>query len=166
MKQIIKIIFILILGNCQSLVSQNLEIYQVKYPYPNHYVENKPNCYYCFKPTIEQLFDKPIITEKDIVSFNWETQTIKLTEEAQKKIVDLEIPLQGLAMAITVNKEVVYGFWFWNVLSSFGCDYVYTFPRMGFKITFHKPFNGGISEDPRFDDKLKTYIENSNINKD
>ncbi len=166
MKQIIKIIFILIIGNCQNLISQNLEIYQVKQSYPNTYIESKPNCYYCFKPTIDQLYEKPIITENDIVSFNWETQTIKLTDEALKKIAELQIPLQGLAVAITINKEVIYGFWFWNISSSLGCDYVYTFPRSKFQIFFHKPFNGGISEDPRFDDKLKTYIENSNINKD
>jgi hypothetical protein len=166
MKQIIKLIFILILGNCQNLISQNLEIYQVKQQYPDSYVENKPKCYYCFKPTVDQLYEKPLISENDIVNYNWETQTIKLTEEAQKKINELSIPLQGLAVAIRINKEVIYGFWFWNEISSFGCDYVCTFPKSKFKMYFHKPFNGGISEDPRFDDRLKAYIENSNINKD
>ena len=166
MKLIIKLIFIIILGINQNLMSQNLEIYQVKRQYPDSYVENKPKCYYCFAPTSDQLFETPLISEKDIVSYNLDSQTIELTEEAYKKICELQIPLQGLAVAITINKEVIYGFWFWNEISSFGCDYVYTFPKSEFKIFFHKPFNGGISEDPRFDYRLKTHIENSNINKD
>ena len=33
------------------------------------------------------------------------------------KIEKLKIPLQGLPVAMVLNREIIYGFWFWNRLS-------------------------------------------------
>ncbi len=41
-----------------------------------------------------------------------------------------------MPVALTLNGEVIYGFWLWNEYSSFGCDRVYTYPKMYFKLQF------------------------------
>ena len=123
------------------------------------FFKKKPECYYCLDLTTEDLFDKPLLTSKDIEEFDWTNQQIKLTEEARRKLKDLEIPLQGLPVAMVLNGKIIYGFWFWNEVSSFGCDRVYTYPGLDFKIKFGLPQSNTFGNDPRFDERLEKYIE-------
>jgi len=109
MHKYLKTTLFLLFAVNQTMVSQGLEIYQVKNVYPNFSEEVK--CHYCSIPKAEDLYETPLISEKDIVKFNWEAQKIELTKEAQKRINELKIPLQGLPVAITINREIVYSFW-------------------------------------------------------
>lgn len=160
MQKYLKITIFLLIGITQTIASQGLEVYQVKNIYPNF--SQDVECHYCSTPKKEDLFDTPLISEKNIVKFNWETQKIELTEDAQNKINELEIPLQGLPVAFTINREIIYVFWFWNEISSFGCDRIYTYPKLDFKIKFGLPSSFKFGNDERFDQKLKTYLNKKN----
>ncbi len=76
---------------------------------------------------------KPFLNKSDIEKFDWELRKIYLTESGIEKFKKLEIPLRGLAFVIKLNGENVYGGWFWNVFSSFGCDRIYTYPSENVK---------------------------------
>ncbi|BDD03909.1 hypothetical protein [Aureibacter tunicatorum] len=157
MKTIILILSILIMGLGQAPKKDNgLEIYQVKKRIP--IFSTKPECYYCLDIKTEDLFDKPILTELDFIEFDFTNQQIKLTEEGRKKLKNIEIPLEGLPVAMLLNGEIIYGFWFWNIISSFGCDRVYSYPTLDFKIKFGLPESNTFGEDPRFDQRLEKYI--------
>ena len=66
-----------------------------------------------------------------------------------------------MPVVLALNGEIIYGFWLWNDMSSFGCDrvYTYTYPKLDFKIKFGLPQNNTFGNDPRFDERLKAYSE-------
>ena len=152
----------LVIYSC-DYAGQGLEIYLVKHDFPNFTNEKRADCYYCFSPIKNDLFDKPLLVESDIQYFEWTNQQIKLTDVGLDKIKKLDIPLQGLAAAIVVDGQPVYGFWFWNIISSFGCDRVFTYPTLDFKIAFGLPSDNTKGEDPRFDSKLREYLTKSGL---
>ena len=105
-----------------------------------------------------QLESATILNEEDIKNFNWENQQIILTEKGKHKFTDLKIPLPGLPIVLTLNGRKIYSLWFWNVFSSFGCDRVYAYPTIDFKIQFGLPKNYSFGTDPRFNKKLRKYV--------
>lgn len=153
---LISIFVIVISTNAQD---NGLEFYIVNHSYPDLTEETAvKNCYYCFKPKKSDLVGVPIVTQNDIEFFDWDRQQIKLTDSGIKKLDSLNIPLQGLAIALTINKEPIYGLWFWNEISSFGCDATCTFPRIDFKIKFGMPFRNRQGTDPRYNNDLLEHL--------
>ena len=86
-----------------------------------------------FHVTLDDLEDSPFITDNEIISFSILKDTIhsKIRErhifELPKTVVNringLKIPLCcGVQFALLVNGEIVYGGYFWNLFSSFGCN--------------------------------------------
>jgi len=138
---------------------QGLEIYLVKHEFPDFTKEHSDSsCYYCFEPIKVDLFDTALIKQSDIEFFDWNNQSIKLNDSGLKKIKNQKIPLQGLAVAITIDKEPIYGFWLWNIVSSFGCDWVYTYPEIGFNIEFGLPMGHSKEIDPRYNHIIEDYL--------
>jgi hypothetical protein len=140
---------------------KGLEIYLVKKDFPNC-TSKLAGCCYCIDPSTKDLYEKPLLVESDIECFDWTNQQIELTDTGFEKIKNLEIPLRGLAAAIVVDGQPIYGFWFWNVFSSFGCDRVFTYPKLDFKIDFGL----GVStkgQDPRFDSRIKECLIQSGL---
>ena len=113
MKFILNFILVFILFGCEKPTEVGIEIYQVSYL--DFTKPSESECIYCFEPKKSDLHDEPIITESDIESFDWEKQQITLTSEGKRKISEMEIPLEGLPVAMMLNEEIVYGFWFWNM---------------------------------------------------
>lgn len=150
------------LFGCEKPNESGIEIYQVHFLYPDFTKKPKTECFYCFEPQKSDLYDEPIISESDIENFDWEKQKITLTKEGMRKISKLEIPLQGLAVAMVLNGKPIYGFWFWNLFSSFGCDRVYAYPQKDFEIKFGLPSDNVFGKDPRFNSELKKYLEGKN----
>jgi hypothetical protein len=157
MRHIIFIILTFFIVGCNKSTELGIEIYQVNIPYPDFTKNPEPDCYYCFEPTENDLFETALLRESDIELFDWEKQHIILTEKGKRKMEKLDIPLQGLPVAMTLNGKPVYGFWFWNIFSSFGCDRVYTLPKEDFKIKYGLPRDNTFGEDPRFDKRIKEY---------
>jgi hypothetical protein len=126
------------------------------------FVENlknlNPYCRYCFDLETAKLSSVPILNEEDISNFNWKKQQIILTKKGKHKFTDLKIPLPGLPVVMTLNGRRIYSLWFWNEFSSFGCDRVFTYPTIDFKIQFGLPADKTFGTDPRFDEKLRKYV--------
>ncbi|MFV0531716.1 MAG: hypothetical protein ACK5MD_09825 [Flavobacteriales bacterium] len=141
-----------ILVNANPQIKKGISIYRV---YTTQ--QNESECHYCFDATEENVFNNPLIDDWQIEKFDYENQTIKLTESGKREIEKLEIPLRGMPVVLTLNGEIIYGFWFWNMLSSFGCDRVYTYPKWNFSIKFGLPKDFKYGNDPRFDERLKKY---------
>ncbi len=151
-----------ILVDANPPIRKGLSIYKAYHLFPDFPKNTKPDCYYCFEPNEDNLFDYSLLSDYHIEKFDYENQQIILTELGQKIINNLEIPLQGLPVILTLNGEIIYGLWLWNDISSFGCDRVYTCPKLNFKIKFGLPQNNTFGNDPRFDQRLKKYSELKN----
>jgi len=145
---------------------QGLEIYLVKQTFPDFTKEHSDSfCYYCFEPKKVDLFKSALIKHSDIEYFDWGNQIIKLNDSGLNKIKSLKIPLQGLAVAISIDSEPIYGFWLWNVVSSFVCDWVYAYPELGFKIEFGLPTGNSKGTDPRYNDKIEKFLIKTKLKK-
>ncbi len=66
-----------------------------------------------------ELEDTPILSVDDIVTYDWETHEIQLTDSASERITRLEgSMLGGLPFAVCVGREPVYIGAFWTSYSS------------------------------------------------
>ncbi len=163
MKNLICFILSLSLLTCKDKKTNNfsgIEIYMVKKDFPDFTTPEIPDCYYCLELKQNDLFNNALLTENEIESFDWENQKVILNEKGKKIVKDLKIPLQGMPVAMVLDGEIIYGFWFWNVFSSFGCDRVYTHPNFDFSIEFGLPDDNVFGEDPRYDKRLLNYLRN------
>ncbi|MWB96346.1 hypothetical protein GON26_18440 [Flavobacterium sp. GA093] len=138
------------------LPKSGIEIYGIKGNFQNEI----KNCQYCFNEKSIILSEKPLLDESDINYFDWKNQQIILSETGKSKISKLKIQLSGMPVVMVLNKKVIYGFWFWNIFSSFGCDRVYTYPEKDFKIKFGLPLKNTFGTDPRYNRELEKYILN------
>ena len=64
----------------------------------------------------------PILTSHDIIEFNKEEFTIKVSEEGWELLTNENIPSRGIPVMLVVDGEVSYGAWLWNIISSSTCD--------------------------------------------
>jgi hypothetical protein len=149
-----------ILVDANPPINQGLSVYRVYLNPPVFTNKEKPDCYYCFEPNENNIFDSPILSDYHIKRFDYEKQQIILTELGKKIMEKIDIPLEGMPVVFTLNSEIIYGFWFWNKYSSFGCDRVYTNPKFDFKLKFGLPESSQFGNDPRFDIRLEEYENN------
>ena len=145
-----------VLVHTRPLIRKGLSIYPVYYDNPA-FPPNDSGCRYCIEPNEDNLATSPLLDEYHIEQFDYENQRIYLTETGRRIIEKLRIPIRGMPVALTLNGEVIYGFWFWNFYSSIGCDRVYTYAKHDFKIEFGLPKSFTFGDDPRFDNRLKEY---------
>jgi hypothetical protein len=59
------------------------------------------------------LTDQPIISTKDVITYNAQTYEIKLTDQAFQRISELEVPVQGRSFMVCVDKKPIYWGAFW-----------------------------------------------------
>ena len=155
--------YLLIIVSCSAVsYSQGLEIYLVYQRYPNFTIEYPDDhCYYCLDLDNIDFNETALVSQSEILSFDWQNQVIELSDSAIQKLRNLNIPLQGLAVAFAINKKPIYGFWLWQYYSSFVCDrafaYVYSDSNI-LTIRFRKEYTKG--EDPRYNDELRVYLIN------
>jgi hypothetical protein len=65
-----------------------------------------------------QLADTPLISLKDIVTYNMQAHELKLTAGAFERICDLEIPVRGKTFIVCRDRIPVYRGAFWTPVSS------------------------------------------------
>jgi len=65
-----------------------------------------------------RIDDQPIISEKDIITYDAQTHEIKLTENAYNRIAGLEVPVQGRSFVVCVDRNPIYWGAFWTPISS------------------------------------------------
>jgi hypothetical protein len=68
------------------------------------------------------LTDQPIISIKDVITYNAQTHEIKLTDEAFERISQLDVPTSGKSFIVCVNKAPIYWGAFWTPISSISFD--------------------------------------------
>jgi len=64
------------------------------------------------------IADQPVISTEDIITYDAQIHEIKLTDEAFKRISQLEVPVRGKSFLVCVDKAPVYWGAFWTPLSS------------------------------------------------
>jgi len=69
-----------------------------------------------------EIADKPFISQGDIVSYNKETHEIELTAAAAQRVSELQVPLNGKAFVVCVNRQPIYWGAFWTPLSAASFD--------------------------------------------
>ena len=79
-----------------------------------------------------ELADKPLLTLGDIVSYSRETHEIELTAQACEKLLEIDVPMNGKAFVVCVDRQPVYWGAFWSYLSSvyFGGVTIYIHPPL------------------------------------
>jgi hypothetical protein len=68
------------------------------------------------------LTDQPIISIKDVITYNAQTHEIKLTDEAFERISHLDVSTGGKSFIVCVDKAPIYWGAFWVLWSSMSFD--------------------------------------------
>lgn len=132
---------------------RGLEIYSVKDIKLVHRIDGQ-DCQYCFDVKSENL-DSVLVGPIKPEDFDWDNQTI-----ATGFLTALDIPLSGYPVALVIDGEPIYGFWLWNMVSSYACDRV--FGAVGgqeLHLKFAHMPEWRVGKDPRFDPRIKQYLE-------
>jgi hypothetical protein len=82
------------------------------------------------------LAAEPFIALKDVISYNQQTHELKLTPETFKKVIELEVPVQGKSFLVCVDRSIIYFGAFWTPVSSISFD----------GVTIWKPYASDIKE--------------------
>jgi hypothetical protein len=69
-----------------------------------------------------ELIDHPIISVKDIITYNAQTHEIKLTSNAYDRVLTLDVPVTGRSFMVCVDEEPIYWGAFWTPISSLSFD--------------------------------------------
>jgi hypothetical protein len=77
------------------------------------------------------ISEQPVISIKDIITYNAQTHEIKLTDTAFERISQMEVPVRGKSFLVCVDKAPQYWGAFWTPISSIAFD----------GVTIWKPFN-------------------------
>ncbi|MFC1871514.1 hypothetical protein ACFLYF_03845 [Chloroflexota bacterium] len=68
------------------------------------------------------IADHPIISIKDIITYNAQTHEIRLTDIAFERISQLDVPVRGKSFMVCVDKAPIYWGAFWTPISSMSFD--------------------------------------------
>ena len=68
------------------------------------------------------IADQPIISTKDIITYNAQKHELKLTPSAFERISSLEVPVRGKSFIVCVDKKIIYWGAFWTPISSISFD--------------------------------------------
>jgi len=64
------------------------------------------------------IADQPIISINDVITYNAQTHEIELTDEAFRRISQLDVPVRGKSFMVCVDKAPMYWGAFWTPISS------------------------------------------------
>ena len=75
-------------------------------------------------PALSQVdtAEPPIISMKDIITYNAQTHELKLTTSAFERISQLDVPVRGKSFVVCVDREPIYWGAFWTPISSLSFD--------------------------------------------
>jgi hypothetical protein len=116
----------------QTITNQSckIEFYLLKSVIPN--ADKTTEIRAKFDATPADLEEKAFINDADIISCTVNKDTakafsmsFKVSDSAAKRIKDLDRPLCcGKQFAVVVNGKICFTGYFWNIMSSFGCDWI------------------------------------------
>jgi hypothetical protein len=68
------------------------------------------------------IADQPIISMKDVITYNAQIHELKLTSSAFERIFRLDLPVNGKSFMVCVNGKLIYSGAFWTPISSISFD--------------------------------------------
>ena len=110
---IVLICLLLISGGCTATKGEGFAIYLTREDIPPAQMEALSHV---------EIAEQPIISLKDIVTYNAQTHEIKLTQNAFERISSLEVPVSGKSFMVCVDKQPIYWGAFWTPVSSISFD--------------------------------------------
>jgi hypothetical protein len=131
-----------------------------------------------FQITREDLANTPFIKDEEILCYLRFNDTIKIKGQlviqvrhqikvrssVAGSVNKLDMPLCcGRQFAVVLNGEIIYGGYFWSLLSSWGCDTITAF-TLGDRIDILRKlpdYDENKESDPRDNEKLFTALKNS-----
>jgi hypothetical protein len=113
---------VIILNGCTASKGEGFAIYLTKEDIPPTQMEALSHV---------DIAEQPIISIRDIITYNAQTHELKLTDTAFERISQLEVPVRGKSFLVCVDKAPVYWGAFWTPISSIPFD----------GVTIWKPFN-------------------------
>jgi len=119
---VVLICIILISSGCTATKREGFAIYLTKNDIPPERMEALSHV---------EMADRPIISMKDVITYNAQTHEMKLTDEAFERISQLEVPVRGKSFLVCVDKATKYWGAFWTSFSSMSFD----------GVTIWKPLN-------------------------
>jgi hypothetical protein len=154
---VILISLILISCGCDATKGKGFAIYLTKEDIPPTQMEDLSHV---------DIADQPIISIKDIITYNAQTHEIKLTDEAFERIYQLEVPVNGKSFLVCVDKTPIYWGAFWTPFSSMSFDGVTIWKPLGveepkiIKLELGYPSSSFYTgEDPRNDTEVMESLD-------
>jgi hypothetical protein len=124
---VVMVVFTFLTGSCTATKGEGFAVYLTGEDIPPARMEALSHV---------EIAETPVISIKDIITYNAQTHEIKLTGEAFERIYNLEVPVQGRSFLVCVDKVPVYWGAFWTPISSMSFD----------GVTIWKPLS---SQEPR-----------------
>ena len=113
-KLIVALICILLISSgCTAVEGEGFAIYLTKEDIPPAQMEALSHV---------KIADQPIISIKDIITYNAQTHEIKITDTAFERISQLDVPVRGKSFMVCVDKAPIYWGAFWTPISSISFD--------------------------------------------
>lgn len=113
--------------------------------------------------------NNPLIYYTDLLSYNPNDYTFKLTDKAVAAINNVEHSVWGVPFAIKADNEVVYTGYFWPNISSASCNWIVIDPMMidmkneiKVKIGYPGPFEDLPVPDKRNDERIIRILKADN----
>lgn len=148
-----------VLVHSKPPIRDGLSIYRVYLDDKTRKLKQSALCQDCFEPNEDNLFSHSFIDDWEIERLDFENQQIIPGPGGKARLKRLEVPSEGMAMALTLDGEVIYGFWLRNPLSSLDCDWVNATFISNLQFRHGLPDSYGAGSDPRFDPRLKEYSQ-------
>ncbi|MFC1956151.1 hypothetical protein ACFLWZ_06500 [Chloroflexota bacterium] len=113
-KLVVALICILLISSgCTAVKGEGFAIYLTKEDIPPAQREALSHI---------NIADHPIISIKDIITYNAQTHEIRLTDIAFERISQLDVPVRGKSFMVCVDKAPIYWGAFWTPISSMSFD--------------------------------------------
>jgi hypothetical protein len=113
-----------------------------------------------------EIANTPVISSKDIISYDKETHEIELKADAYERVQALQVPTSGRSFVVCVDKGPIYWGAFWIPISSQSFNGVTilipAFSQQGNIITLELGYpseNFFTGEDPRSNSEILTSLE-------
>ena len=113
---------VIMLSGCTTSKGEGFAIYLTKEDIPPARMEALSHV---------DIADQPIISIRDIITYNAQTHELKLTNAAFERISHLEVPVSGKSFLVCVDKAPVYWGAFWTPISSMSFDGVTIWKPLG-----------------------------------
>src|SRR4030042_3387306 len=102
---IVSICLLLVSSGCTATKGEGFAIYLTRDDVPPAQMEALSHV---------EIAEQPIISTRDIITYNAQTHEIKLTSSAFERISQLDVPVRGKSFMVCVDKKLIYWGAFWT----------------------------------------------------